>query len=53
MHLACGLRILKERHAVHASLHRFLGIDPDTTLVDLSGRPQYILDNHRSLPELG
>lgn len=36
---------------VHASLHRFLGIAPNTTLPDLSGRPQYLTD-HQPLPEL-
>lgn len=37
---------------VHASLHQFLGIAPNATLPDLSGRPQY-LANHQPLPELG
>lgn len=36
---------------VHASLHRFLGIDPETKLHDLSGRPQYLVD-HQPMPEL-
>ncbi|MDA1054474.1 MAG: DUF1501 domain-containing protein [Planctomycetota bacterium] len=37
---------------VHASLHRFLGIDPETKLHDLAGRPQYVVDGHKPLPEL-
>lgn len=37
---------------VHASLHRFLGIDPETKLNDLAGRPQYLVDGHQPLPEL-
>lgn len=37
---------------VHASLHRFLGIDPETKLNDLAGRPQYLIDHHEPLPEL-
>lgn len=37
---------------VHASLYRFLGIDPETKFNDLSGRPQYLVDKHRPLPEL-
>jgi hypothetical protein len=36
---------------VHASLHRFLGIDPETKLHDLSGRPQYLVE-HAPMPEL-
>lgn len=36
---------------VHASLHRFLGIDPETKLNDLSGRPQYLVE-HPPMPEL-
>lgn len=36
---------------VHASLHRFLGIDPETKLNDLSGRPQYLVE-HSPMPEL-
>jgi len=38
---------------VHASLHRFLGIAPETKLHDLSGRPQYLMAGHQPLPELG
>ena len=37
---------------VHASLHRFLGIDPETKLHDFAGRPQYLVDGRRPLPEL-
>jgi hypothetical protein len=37
---------------VHATLHRFLGIDPETKLFDLSGRPQYLVDGHKPMPEL-
>ena len=37
---------------VHATLYHFLGIDPEMKLHDLSGRPQYILDRHKPLPEL-
>lgn len=37
---------------VHATLHRFLGIDPETKLNDLSGRPQYLVDSHQPMPEL-
>ncbi len=37
---------------VHASLHRFIGIDPETKLHDLAGRPQYLIDGHKPLQEL-
>ncbi|MCA9073216.1 MAG: DUF1501 domain-containing protein, partial [Planctomycetaceae bacterium] len=37
---------------VHASLHRFLGISLETKLHDLSGRPQYLVDDYKPLPEL-
>ncbi len=37
---------------VHATLYRNLGIQPDTTLPDLSGRPQYLVDRHQPMPEL-
>ena len=37
---------------VHASLHRFLGISPETKLMDLAGRPQYVIDGYKHLPEL-
>ncbi len=36
---------------VHASLHRFLGMPADSTLRDLAGRPQYLVE-HPPLPEL-
>jgi len=38
---------------VHATLYHRLGIDaPNTTLTDLSGRPQYITEHYAPLPEL-
>ncbi len=37
---------------VHASLYRFLGLDLETKLPDLAGRPQYLLGDHKPLPEL-
>ena len=37
---------------VHASLYRFLGIPPQATVADLSGRPQYLVDGRLPLPEL-
>jgi len=38
---------------VFATLYRNLGIDPQrTTLTDLGGRPRYLLDDHRPIPEL-
>jgi uncharacterized protein (DUF1501 family) len=37
---------------VHATLYHNLGIHPQTTLNDLSGRPQYLADQHRPMPEL-
>jgi len=38
---------------VFASLYGFLGINPaQTTVPDLSGRPRYLVDDHRPLPEL-
>ena len=37
---------------VHASLYRNLGLDSETKLNDLAGRPQYLVDHHRPLPEL-
>lgn len=37
---------------VHATLHRFLGIDAETKLYDLGGRPQFLTDNHKPMPEL-
>lgn len=38
---------------VLATLYRQLGLDPTkTTVRDLSGRPQYLVDHHRPMPEL-
>ena len=37
---------------IHATLYRNLGIDPETKVTDLSGRPQYLVDHHDPLPEL-
>ena len=37
---------------VLANLYQHLGIDLETKLPDLSGRPQYVVDGHRPLPEL-
>jgi uncharacterized protein (DUF1501 family) len=38
---------------VYATLFKHLGVDPLTTITDLNGRPQYLVeDQGRSLPEL-
>jgi hypothetical protein len=37
---------------VLATLYHNLGIDPNHTLTDLSGRPQYLVDNHQPMREL-
>jgi len=38
---------------VHASLYQHLGIDPHVaTVSDLSGRPHYLVDDWKPLPEL-
>ena len=37
---------------VLANLYQHLGIDLETKLPDLSGRPQYVVDGYRPLPEL-
>lgn len=38
---------------VYASLYQHLGIDAGTTITDLNGRPQYLIEDHSSpLPEL-
>ena len=38
---------------VHATLYQHMGIDPNaTTLADLTGRPQYLVDGWKSIPEL-
>jgi hypothetical protein len=39
---------------VHATLYKHFGIDPHTvTLPDFSGRPHYLVDEWKALPELG
>ena len=38
---------------IMATLYRNMGIDPNTTaLPDLTGRPHYLVDGHRPMPEL-
>ena len=37
---------------VLATLYRFLGIDPATTVNDFSGRPMYLLDDREPIAEL-
>jgi hypothetical protein len=38
---------------VHATLFRHMGLDPNaTTISDLTGRPQYLVDGWKPLPEL-
>ena len=38
---------------VHATLYHNLGIDIDAATVrDRSGRPHYLIDTHRPIPEL-
>ena len=37
---------------VHASLHKFLGLNSGATIPDLSGRPQYLVDGHQPMREL-
>lgn len=37
---------------VFATIYRHLGIDTTTTLVDLAGRPQYLVDAHNPIGEL-
>ncbi|MFT4551235.1 MAG: hypothetical protein ACI9MB_005216 [Verrucomicrobiales bacterium] len=38
---------------VFATLYHQMGIDPNqTTIPDLSGRPQYLVDGHKPMPEL-
>ncbi len=38
---------------VFATLYHALGIDPNrTTVADLGGRPQYLVDRHQPMPEL-
>jgi len=36
-----------------ATLYRYLGIDPEMTLPDHSGRPMYLLDDREPITELG
>lgn len=35
-----------------AAIYRHLGIDPTTTVVDYSGRPQFLLEQYRAVKEL-
>ena len=38
---------------VHATLFQHMGLDPNTTTIsDLTGRPQYLVDGWKPLPEL-
>jgi uncharacterized protein (DUF1501 family) len=38
---------------VHATLYQHFGIDPNqTTLNDYSGRPQFLVDDWKAMPEL-
>ncbi len=38
---------------VHATLYHFLGLDPlRTTIRDLAGRPRYLVDDFKAMPEL-
>jgi hypothetical protein len=38
---------------VHATLYQAMGIDPNaTTLPDLTGRPQYLVDGWQPMKEL-
>lgn len=37
---------------VLATLYHRLGINPESTVADLSGRPQYLVDHHPVMPEL-
>ena len=41
-----------EPQDVLAAIYRHLGIDPTTTLVDYSGRPQFLLEHHKPIKEL-
>ena len=38
--------------SVLATVYHVLGIDPETTLPDHSGRPQYLLDERATITEL-
>ena len=37
---------------VHATLYHNIGIDPNSTVEDLTGRPQYLVDDWAPIPEL-
>jgi hypothetical protein len=37
---------------VLAAIYRHLGIDPATTVVDYSGRPQFLLEQYTPIKEL-
>ncbi len=39
-------------HDVFATLYHKLGISPTTTIADLNGRPQYVAEAQRPIPEL-
>jgi uncharacterized protein (DUF1501 family) len=41
-----------EPQDVLAAVYGHLGIDPGTTLVDYSGRPQFLLEHHKPIKEL-
>jgi hypothetical protein len=38
--------------SIIATIYHVLGIDPRIALSDFTGRPQYLLDDHRPVPEL-
>lgn len=46
--VGCPIRI----QPVLATLYRLLGIDPDATLRDFNGRPQYLLEDRQPVPGL-
>ena len=37
---------------VIATIYQHLGIDPGTTILDFTGRPRYLLEQHRAIKEL-
>jgi hypothetical protein len=41
-----------EPQDVLGAIYRHLGIDPATTLVDYTGRPQFLLEHHKPIKEL-
>ena len=50
-----GERALGRPHTVQnllATIYHVLGVDPATTLIDLLGRPQSLLDDHETITEL-